>query len=374
VTVTLSDALSAAAARTVNGFESTVAVSATTSGVVGVGNQLHINQAIKLAVNSDAVLNKLLIAEDGPGNTLVLRSLIDGVFAASDLQIAVRPLSLDSYNALGDAQKGEALAAYRAMLGDSSAGAGLSAAALATLLADDTTGVSTLMANWYNTNRLPVLAQQAGADITGAISIAENANRIAPGAGNDVIVLSTDASSIERIDYSGADIGNDVIVNFHNDTLNFDAYLSNVSQATGARIATNWADQGNIAGAFAANRIVVTNFATLDAANAATTLTYAALTGEQVLTELRTAGGFTVAALDAAVGTGVARKAVLMIQNSANAGAYQIFEVTFGNGAASDPEDFTSVSRLGEIDFGSALIVTTGTVSPTRDMPDLPAV
>ena len=45
---------------------------------------LSINQAIKTAINGDAVLNKLLIAEDGPGRTLVVRSLIDG----ADIDVA----------------------------------------------------------------------------------------------------------------------------------------------------------------------------------------------------------------------------------------------------------------------------------------------
>jgi hypothetical protein len=39
---------------------------------------LQINQAIKQAINSDPVLSKLLRATDGPANTLVVTSLIDG--------------------------------------------------------------------------------------------------------------------------------------------------------------------------------------------------------------------------------------------------------------------------------------------------------
>lgn len=60
------------------GFEKTVAVTSTSQGSVQTITDLMINQAIKTAVNADSVLQKLAIAEDGPGHTLVLRSLIDG--------------------------------------------------------------------------------------------------------------------------------------------------------------------------------------------------------------------------------------------------------------------------------------------------------
>jgi hypothetical protein len=49
--------------------------------VAGTGyktSDLEINQAIKQAINSDAVLSKLLLATDGPANSLVVTSLIDG--------------------------------------------------------------------------------------------------------------------------------------------------------------------------------------------------------------------------------------------------------------------------------------------------------
>jgi hypothetical protein len=41
-------------------------------------SDLQINQAIKSAINNDAVLSKLLVAEDGPANTLVVTALSDG--------------------------------------------------------------------------------------------------------------------------------------------------------------------------------------------------------------------------------------------------------------------------------------------------------
>lgn len=41
-------------------------------------NDMHVNQAIKEAINLDPVLSKLLVAEDGPARSLIVRSLIDG--------------------------------------------------------------------------------------------------------------------------------------------------------------------------------------------------------------------------------------------------------------------------------------------------------
>jgi hypothetical protein len=49
---------------------------------------LSINQAIKDAINNDPVLSKLLVAKDGPANTLVVTALSDGNHLdASDLQV-----------------------------------------------------------------------------------------------------------------------------------------------------------------------------------------------------------------------------------------------------------------------------------------------
>jgi hypothetical protein len=56
------------------GFEATAVIPNTN----GHTTDLQINQAIKAAINGDAELSKLLHASDGPANTLVIESLIDG--------------------------------------------------------------------------------------------------------------------------------------------------------------------------------------------------------------------------------------------------------------------------------------------------------
>jgi len=61
--------------------------------------ELQINQAIKAAINSDAVLNKLLIAQDGPANSLVITSKIDGIYNTGDIQFTItQPTATDIAN------------------------------------------------------------------------------------------------------------------------------------------------------------------------------------------------------------------------------------------------------------------------------------
>ena len=91
VTVTLSGATKESntgvidpAANAYNvGYESVKTIE--TTGYIG--NQVQINQAIKDAVNSDAVLSKLIVATDGPDNTVVIKSLVDGAIDTTDIKI-----------------------------------------------------------------------------------------------------------------------------------------------------------------------------------------------------------------------------------------------------------------------------------------------
>jgi hypothetical protein len=50
---------------------------------------LTINQAIKDAINNNVTLNKLLVAEDSAGRSLVVRSLIDGTLATTDFAVSL---------------------------------------------------------------------------------------------------------------------------------------------------------------------------------------------------------------------------------------------------------------------------------------------
>lgn len=175
---------------TFKGFEAQ-AVIADRNGVI---TDLSINQAIKKAINDNAVLNKLLVAEDGPANTLVITSLIDGApLTAADLGLSlVAPTTLTS---------GE-LAQLNTWYGISNASVATNAVA-----ADAFNNVA-------NTTYLKQLATSGGTDVEGSISTHTSDNTITGGLGNDVLVLGTGLASNDTLVYTGYGNGTDSIVNF----------------------------------------------------------------------------------------------------------------------------------------------------------------
>jgi hypothetical protein len=66
----------------------------TSSGDVRVREQ-ELNQAVKEAVNGDAILSNLLEAADGPGNSLIVYSKTDGDHVAEDFDLAFTALSIN---------------------------------------------------------------------------------------------------------------------------------------------------------------------------------------------------------------------------------------------------------------------------------------
>lgn len=167
---------------------------------------LQLNQKIKLAINGDATLSKLVVAEDGPANTLVVRSLIDGSMAASDLRVAVTAPTTLSMSA---AQIAEFNAA-NALSTTSTPPAATTGAEVVAIVTGPTKGVGLFNAN---ADYAAQFANEFAADVTGADSSATGDNVVTPGAGNDVVVLSTEADSSETIVF-GSGSGSDVIVNF----------------------------------------------------------------------------------------------------------------------------------------------------------------
>ena len=169
---------------------------------------LHINQAIKQAINTDPVLSKLLVAEDGAGHSLVVRSLIDGeIVSANDLSVAF------SSTALTPSQS--------ALTGASAVTLFNAATITSTALGDgyvSTLGVSAT--NTANNNGVTSVGGNAQSNVlTGADSITSSDNTIEGGAGNDVIVLGTTAGNNEL--NSSNDVvkfapgfGSDTIVHF----------------------------------------------------------------------------------------------------------------------------------------------------------------
>ncbi len=165
-------------------------------------NDLEINQAIKKAINDDATLSKLLVAEDGPAGTLVVKSLIDGVYANTDLTVtlaapAAADISAATVTAYNTAN-GTAFATNALVQADIAANVALFQPNYATQMGVD------------NTDAL---------EIVGANSLTSSDNVIEGGTGNDVIVLGTTEltsvidSSNDTVKYTAA-FGDDVIVNF----------------------------------------------------------------------------------------------------------------------------------------------------------------
>lgn len=189
-------------------------------------SDLQINQAIKNAINHDAVLSKLLVATDGPANTLVVTSLIDGLHASTDLSVTV---SAPAAIALSTADVAAAAAAWALPVGTTAAD----------LLA--ATDVSIAAFNLKG-DYVSQFAQTPFAltDIAGEASLSSSDNTITGGAGNDVIVLGTTVgadsmlSSNDKVVF-GAGFGNDVIVNFtvtgfESDTLDFTALKGSAAE------------------------------------------------------------------------------------------------------------------------------------------------
>ncbi|MBJ7551501.1 beta strand repeat-containing protein [Marinomonas ostreistagni] len=215
----------------------------------------------------------------------------------------------------------------------------------------------------------------AGATLVGVASDEEaNNNTINLGSGNDVLALSTNDDSAETIVFTGTDIGNNDILNFAlaEDTLDFTAYLENLSSASGSTasqqtIATSILDSGNDTDAEAANIdltanlvVVVNDFAD----GGSTTETWANLTAASLKAALNDDGTGTddYANISTATHTeatdlvGSTQDSIIMIENDDNDGEYKVFEVTSTVGTT---DTVSTVTLLGTVDFGESIDNTT---------------
>ena len=341
------------AANFTNGWE--VVVDIPTGANYSV-SQLHVNQAIKAAINGDAVLSKVLSAEDGPANTLIIKSLIDGAFTATDLAMTVSAVDVTT---LPPSEQTSVLAAYKAYAANSNA-----------VIADAQTAQAAAV-----TAKNAVTGMDAAPSLVGvgAISTAESDNTIALGAGDDVVVLGTGADSNEKLVFAGYNQGKDSIINFsetgaNNDTLDFTSYLNGKSSASGSvdsqvRILTSLNGDANVE----ANSVTVLN-GTFNT----TTAKFADLSAAKLLAAVNSTNtgsldfaGITAGTLNAVtsyVGSGAGTslvggvgKAVVMVQNNLNEGEYAVFELTFNGLAANTTADFSAAEMIGVVDFGNTL-------------------
>jgi len=374
--VGLGGGVTAAAADSVatnftNGYE--VVVDIPTGANYGV-TQLHLNQAIKNAINNDAVLSKLLTAADGPAGTLTITSKIDGTFNAADLSMTV------STPTLTPAEEATALTALKSFAHDSSlvTGAAQTANNASVVTLNAISGMSTGGA---------VLSTDG---LAGAVSGAESDNTIDLGAGNDVVVLGTGAFSNDKVVFTGSDIGTNAIVNFQDgagtnaDKLDFKSYLTSLTSTSATSVSTE--SQVRIATTLNADAVVEANSVTvISGVTFSTTETFAGLTGANLLAAINSTNvagaadwgtaGLTVGALDALNATytstaganylvGGIAKAIVMVENTANEGEYKVFELTY-NGVATGATavDFTAATLLGTVDFGNQLTLLVGNLA-----------
>ncbi len=137
-----------------------------------------INQAIKTAINSDPVLSKLLKAFDGPSNSLIVESLIDGEqLSADDLSITLSAPSAG----VGAANLTAAdVGAWNTANGTSLTAQGIIDAINGQIDAFEERGD-------YDAE----FGAIDGEEQAGGTSIHQADNKIIAGAGNDVIVLGT---------------------------------------------------------------------------------------------------------------------------------------------------------------------------------------
>ena len=223
---------------------------------------LFINQRIKEDINSDPVLSKLLLAVDGPGYSLEVKSLIDGVMAAGDLTVTITPANAVEFSTT---ELAAVAAAYSLPVGSTAADVqAIFTTALGTFNTNADYGATSVLVAGVSSTATADFGRNAGTDIVGADSTATSDNTITPGAGNDVIVLGTDKTIVGVTTPVNLEASNDVIVYglaFGNDTIvNFQVAGPGIDQF-------NFAGLGGRAAGGLVNGVAVAGKATALAAN-----------------------------------------------------------------------------------------------------------
>lgn len=272
---------------------------------------LQINQAIKDAVNNDAVLTNLIEANDGNGNILDIVSLIDDA-NSDDLSVQFRgPLNSAAQNPtdrpqLTPAEEGNTNLNPLADLGTAAD-------------TDTINGIYSYAAD--GTGNGDVFAAD------GAASLVESDNVINAGTGNDVIVLGTGEFSNDTVKINGV-FDRDSIVNFESgdatntgyDILDFTSLLGGASNFAGGVVDNRGIEIDTYAGADYARDGV--NWVNLNAADVA-------------------------ARFEDQASTTVATDSVLLVQDGGATGQYKAFHLS----SSANSDDF-DVNLLGILDFG----------------------
>jgi hypothetical protein len=394
-------ALVGASGKLVNGWESTVDIIPTQLlASASAIDQLSINQAIKRAINDDAVLSKLLVAVDGPGNTLQITSLIDGQFVAGDLDFKITaPNSSSSTGGLNVLSTSEVAAAesafqefLRTATNQPNPGSSWESANTSTITTVDT--------------RLDTGLGFAG---VGARSTAQTDNVIDLGLGNDVAVLSSSAQANEVLHVRSEQLGKDSIVNFDDgsssaglaglDSIDLRDYLfgrvfvAGSGRDTGDRISTvsnsnNTAELNEVivlntlnfnqtptAGSGLPANSLADSFlgfnaqklkAALNGTTAATDYagitgaTLDALTGNQLTAQTHiSSNNSNLTAAQTGNFVGQIGSAVLVIENDDNLGEYALYQLIWNTATSINAaREFSDVRLIGVMDFGSSVNFT----------------
>ena len=198
---------------------------------------LDIRQAIKEAIASDTELSKLLLAKDGPDDTFVIQSLIDGLMDAGDLTIAFQATAVtaaeDTAADQADNDQGDAGTVDGAAFDATSA-----TTAYSLVLAEDDNGVD-------------YAGGQADQD--------ESDDTVDAGAGTDVVVLSTSSESEETVVFTGS-FDRTTVVYFDDnadDLLDFTSYLDSTDAANDGDTVADTAITADNTVAMTANNISI---------------------------------------------------------------------------------------------------------------------
>ena len=398
-------ALGVAGANQFNdGYESSVTIGSLVNGNSFFGDQRDINAAIMKAINDDAVLNKLIKASISTNNTLVVTSLTGGEFNTADLEVTF------AQAAAGTSARASAVLTEAETLFHNSS------LTLTDLWGSATpTGAELYLGLDNGAGALDSTTSQAGLTAyytglgvnnatihhTGAASTNETDNIINAGTGNDVIVLSTDATENAPVNFTLSDnnallngasnetlvmignIGADTVMNFTADStaagidfLDYTSYLTSKTSPSGS-VASTVEIAVTLDAAAIAAAIVVANEVTLlqfdNTAEANETFAglsasvVASLFNDQTGTTAVDYGNFLDGSFSAAVDiddavpapvllVNGAAKSIVMVENHDNLGLYKVFELSWyaGSSNAASTHDVT-VTELGSLDFGTSL-------------------
>lgn len=287
-------------------------------------------EAVANAINNDSVLSKLATASVDSAGNLSVDYLIDGNAGVTVSDSVVQIEVLGTWADLTTAQQNNYVEALQAEYGDSDIDA-----------ADVEIG--------YNAAAVTVTADT---DVAGTDATSTGVNTINAGAGDDVVVLSSNDSTIDTVEFDAGNFGNDTIVHFQDgplgDVLDFSDWLNNVVSESGSaeseqRVATSF-DGTTLT--TVENSVTVADFTGIAGLSGET---FAEMSDADVLSALN--ANFTAGTADVDL-VGDIQKSILMIQNDdgdGNLGEYKVYEVSYDT----DEGEYVSASLAGSVDFGS---------------------